>query len=281
MESMNPQPFEHVFHPTDFSRGDSGALAHALRVALSAQGKLHLLHVGTPDEDVHWEDFPHVRNWLEAWRIIPPGSSHEAVLQTGLHLRKIRRKSTDPVPCILEFMEDNTPDLVVLATHQRQGLLRWFHKSVAEPVARRSHVLSLFVPRRVQGFVSPYTGEVHLQNIVVPVDHTPNPAAGLAGLRRLLTTLNVSATSVSLVHAGPDAAMPKIDFELPPGWSVDRSCWEGEPVDHILRVAEDRDADLIVMTTEGRTGFLDAIRGSTTERVLRGARCPVLAVPAN
>ena len=39
-------------------------------------------------------------------------------------------------------------------------------------------------------------------------------------------------------------------------------------------------ADLIVMATEGHQGFLDAIRGSTTERVLRQAPCPVLAVPA-
>jgi nucleotide-binding universal stress UspA family protein len=33
------------------------------------------------------------------------------------------------------------------------------------------------------------------------------------------------------------------------------------------------------MATEGHQGFLDALRGSTTERVLRGALCPVLAVP--
>jgi nucleotide-binding universal stress UspA family protein len=32
------------------------------------------------------------------------------------------------------------------------------------------------------------------------------------------------------------------------------------------------------MTTEGHHGFMDALRGSTTERVLRAARCPLLAV---
>jgi nucleotide-binding universal stress UspA family protein len=34
------------------------------------------------------------------------------------------------------------------------------------------------------------------------------------------------------------------------------------------------------MTTQGHTGVLDALRGSTTERILRRASCPVLAVPA-
>jgi nucleotide-binding universal stress UspA family protein len=51
-------------------------------------------------------------------------------------------------------------------------------------------------------------------------------------------------------------------------------------VDQILTTSEDHDADLIVMPTQGRDGFLDALRGSTTEQVLRAARCPVLAVPA-
>jgi nucleotide-binding universal stress UspA family protein len=34
------------------------------------------------------------------------------------------------------------------------------------------------------------------------------------------------------------------------------------------------------MMTKGHNGFLDSLLGSVTERVLRGARCPVLAVPA-
>ena len=54
----------------------------------------------------------------------------------------------------------------------------------------------------------------------------------------------------------------------------------GQPVDAILRLAAERGADLIVMATAGRQGFLDALRGSTTERVLRHAPCPVLAVPS-
>ena len=55
---------------------------------------------------------------------------------------------------------------------------------------------------------------------------------------------------------------------------------QGEVVEQILQVAAERSADLIVMTTQGHHGFLDALRGSTTERVLHGARCPLLAVPA-
>ena len=34
------------------------------------------------------------------------------------------------------------------------------------------------------------------------------------------------------------------------------------------------------MATEGEQGIIDAMRGSVTERVVRDAPCPVLAVPA-
>ena len=48
---------------------------------------------------------------------------------------------------------------------------------------------------------------------------------------------------------------------------------------HILAVAGECAADLVVMATRGHDGFLDALRGSTTERVVRHARCPVLGLP--
>jgi nucleotide-binding universal stress UspA family protein len=55
---------------------------------------------------------------------------------------------------------------------------------------------------------------------------------------------------------------------------------EGDVVETILRVAGECNADLIVMATAGRQGFLEALRGSTTERVLRSGAFPLLAIPA-
>ena len=57
-------------------------------------------------------------------------------------------------------------------------------------------------------------------------------------------------------------------------------CVEGEPEDVILAAVEEFTADLIVMATEGKKGFLDALRGNTTEKIVRSAPCPVLTVPA-
>ena len=46
----------------------------------------------------------------------------------------------------------------------------------------------------------------------------------------------------------------------------------------ILRAAEMKPADLIVMGAQGRGGIGLALFGSTTQQIVRGALCPVLTV---
>jgi universal stress protein A len=52
----------------------------------------------------------------------------------------------------------------------------------------------------------------------------------------------------------------------------------GTPHLEIVRAARDTGADLIVLSTHGRTGFSHVLMGSTTERVVRHATCPVLVL---
>ena len=55
---------------------------------------------------------------------------------------------------------------------------------------------------------------------------------------------------------------------------------EGTAADTILCLARTRAASLIVMGAHGRRGFDHLMLGSVTERVLRHAPCPVLAIPS-
>jgi universal stress protein A len=59
-------------------------------------------------------------------------------------------------------------------------------------------------------------------------------------------------------------------------WEADVAI--GHPADTIVRVAQERGADLIVMATRGRTGLQHVLLGSVAERVVRLAPCPVLTV---
>ncbi|MEZ5865515.1 MAG: universal stress protein [Geminicoccaceae bacterium] len=92
--------------------------------------------------------------------------------------------------------------------------------------------------------------------------------------------LDAQAARLHLLHVGPAATAPEPAVA---GWlaqRLERHHREGPVVDAITAEADATDADLVVMTTEGRHGFLDALRGSTTEAVLRRANRPLLAVPA-
>lgn len=60
---------------------------------------------------------------------------------------------------------------------------------------------------------------------------------------------------------------------------VHRVLAEGDPATEILRIAQERQTDLIVMGTHGRTGLRRFLMGSVAEQLVRRATCPVLTVP--
>jgi nucleotide-binding universal stress UspA family protein len=82
-----------------------------------------------------------------------------------------------------------------------------------------------------------------------------------------------------ILHVGTEHGMPKLFLPHRPGWRWEESLVPGDSVERIAKEAHDWRADLVVMATAGHRNFLDALRGSTTERVLRAVQCPVLAVP--
>jgi nucleotide-binding universal stress UspA family protein len=65
-----------------------------------------------------------------------------------------------------------------------------------------------------------------------------------------------------------------------PDWSYVNEARDGDVVSEILAAAQAHRVDLIVMATHGRDDLADLLRGSRTERVVRSATVPVLAVPA-
>ena len=55
----------------------------------------------------------------------------------------------------------------------------------------------------------------------------------------------------------------------------------GQPYNAIIDCAADEHADLVVMSSHGRSGLSRMLIGSVTDRLLRAAKCPVLVVPSH
>jgi len=62
------------------------------------------------------------------------------------------------------------------------------------------------------------------------------------------------------------------------GLEVEDLIVHGEAASEIVRAARERGADIIVISSHGRTGLGRILFGSTAESVVRHARCPVLVV---
>jgi nucleotide-binding universal stress UspA family protein len=275
---MSRTEIESIFHPSDFSEASEIAFAHALKIALVSGAALNMLHVGG-GRRAEWSDFPGVRATLERWRLIPKGSPKSAVGQLGIDVTKVIASSSDPVRACLGFLGKHPTDLIVLAVHQYEGRMRWLEKRVGGPIALGAGQTTLFIPHGVKGFISRADGSVSLRNILIPIAKRPQPQPAVDAVVRMIKALQLPSGAVTLLHAGPSGEAPSLQIPDDAGWTWSLRTKEGEPAEVILQTAEGEHADLIMMTTEGPQGFLDALRGSTSERVLRKARCPVASLP--
>jgi len=246
---------------------------------LMAQANLTILHV-SPDRDAEWIDFPGVRAALERWGLLPMNSRRSDVAKLGIHVKKVQAVHSDPIESVTSYLAGHATDLIVLATDQSKGGFPWLSKSVAVPVALASGQMTLFIPKGVAGFVSSHDGSISLTNILIPVASKPSGQAALQAAVRMAYRLHRPIGVFTVLHVGEEEDMPDLHYSDMPGWQWEKVIRQGNVAEVICGTAEEIKADLIVMTTEGRHGFLDALRGSHSEQVLRKTPCPLLAIPA-
>jgi universal stress protein A len=101
------------------------------------------------------------------------------------------------------------------------------------------------------------------------------PAAGFGPAVEPLATLDVTGQ----LEEAAGRELPRLGArEECAGLDVEELVTHGEASAEIVRVARERDADLIVISSHGRTGLGRMLFGSTAESVVRHAHCPVLVV---
>ena len=202
-----------------------------------------------------------------------------AVGELGIDVRKVFAQESDPVEAVLRYLKKYPADFIVLATNQRDGRVRWLGKSVAEPVARKAWETTLFIPSDSEGFVDARDGSVHLRKILIPVAQSPRPQPAIEATARLVEKFECRAGTFVLMHVGDSSTMPTFRCPEVVGWEWKQELRTGDIIQSIVDTAKDLEADLIVMSTDGRNGFLDGLRGSHSERVLRHGAAPLLTIP--
>ena len=218
MSTSQTTVLQQVFHPSDFTPASEIAFAHALKAALVAKADLTILHV-SPKHELEWTEFPGVRATLERWGLLPKNSSQADVSKLGIGVKKVQTSHDDPVESVTAYLSTHNTDLIVLATDQDKGRVRWLSKSVAAPIARKSQQMTLFIPKGVEGFVSLRDGSISLTNVLIPVATTPAAQPAIQAALRIASRLNCPSGVFTLLHVGDKKDMPDVRLPELPGWS--------------------------------------------------------------
>jgi len=269
---------------TDLSPRSDFALDHARRLAERFQAELTVYHAVERFEGA----YPDVTFGIG--RELTEAAEKRAVSALGAAVHGIGTRTAvkvEPVAsaadAVVEMALGRRADVTVMATHGRRGLRHLLLGSMTEEVIQhaRSPVLCLREP-----------APAACRRILVPTDLSL--ASRLAFPIAAFLARSFGAEVIGL-HAAPPArvatlsGIPERRVPVPSEaalWDFFRSDFAGIPVtahvytdvawDCIVRTAKVEGADLIVMATRGHDSVSDRIVGSTTERTLRHAPCPVL-----
>lgn len=291
-------PIRNVLAATDFSEPADLGLAWAARSARRHGARLHVVHVLTPPMPVADFAAPPLtldQDLRDAARKRMDDLLASEVL-TGLEVEGVLRDGT-PSQAVLDVAEEVAADLVVVGSRGLTGFRHLLLGSTAERIVQRSKAPVLSVH---PGDPRP---DRPVRTVLVPTDFSEDAEAALTAATRCLG-LPGEGTRVILLHIfhipaeyrsyGPTSTFFRLGEEMnatirhrleglakplhDEGMATEVECVQGIPAEVIVRVAKEREVDLIAMGTHGRSGVAHLLLGSTAERVVQHAGCPVLTV---
>jgi len=194
----------------------------------------------------------------------------------------------EPAEEIGRVAKTGNTDIVILSTHSRSRLSRWVMSHVTLKVIHQTTPPLLLI-RPTDAW---YSTRTRFQRLLVPLDGSATAEQVFPHVQELahkfrgeVTLMSVPEGSESDDHADKlQTYLDKIaDSLMVRGIQARTLLAEGEPVQAILRTAEELRSDLVMMVSHGRGGVerMDRVKlGSVVEDVIERAPCPVFMVSA-
>ncbi len=295
--------FEHIIVPVDFSDTSRVALPYAYKLAQKYGSKITLLHAITMFEyDPHAPQ--HSFSAVDELYASVEASAHnycDKIIEDAnkkskdITIEKVMERGISPHEVITGYSKNNSADLIVMATHGRSGFAHVLLGSVTEKVIQTAPcpVLVTKKPRHAD------LKKLLFNNILVPTDFSESSQQAMeyaiALAKQYNARINLMHALEVRFHPAYYAAGVESIFQLDPdvkpriqarleaflqsfdlsGIEVTTSITEGSSHTEIIKQAESEKHDLIVMSTRGHDEIADYLIGSTTDRVIKSAPCPV------
>lgn len=301
-------PFRNILFPTDFTPHARAALKYAAAFARRRGGRVVLFSVQSAKVPANLLTLPERifeeqdNKWLLQLRSEVRKLLADPLFD-GLEVEPVIVEG-EPAQEIAKAVRDYDIDLVTVVTHGRKGLARALWGSTAEEIIAEAPCPVLTIRPPQHDFVE-HKGdrsEVRLNRVMLATNFRPSSVAATQVATQLA---NQNAAELHVVYVigdyleqigvmfpeGGINALSRLRkyveermgrFSRGDGSSAATHIVEGRPYAEIVRLAAEKDADLIVIGTSVHASLFGGAPalGSEIERVVRNSPCPVLCVPA-
>jgi len=290
-----------ILCPVDLSDFSPPVLAHAAALARLYGAEITALHVFAA-----WLPAP-AQATYPGWMMQIPEARQSITEEltalvdpfaTNGHALSLRTADGDAATEIVRHAQDMAAHLIVMGTHGRSGFDRFTLGSVTEKVLRRASCPVLTLPPGAARLAE----AVEYRQILWPTDFSEPSERALELAVSLAVRARGTVLGLHVVETlGGDPLPPDspeyvaafrryqrdsakgalhelADRHQATGCRIDEAVILGKPYQEILRVAADRNADVIVIGVRGRGAIDLTLFGSTTNQVVRRATCPVITL---
>jgi nucleotide-binding universal stress UspA family protein len=290
---------QHILVPLDFSEFSEKALDFALAIAEKFQSQVTLFHAVVLFQDDVGEEqrLQEYEEWIKRREQNihhQMNNSQQKAESRGLKVNSIIKRGVNAADVIVEYLQDHPCNLVIMGTHGRTGLKHLLLGSVAEKVVRLSPIPVMTIHRSLQ--------KLQVSKILIPIDFSIYSKDAADDAIALASSIGSSLEFIHVIehdihpsfYAAGIESIFQIDTglkkrvitnlrefladQLNPNIQAEYVVREGKAHKEIVDYAKEAQTDLIVIATHGLTGLDYILLGSTAEKVVRSANCPVLTV---
>ncbi|MBI2213790.1 MAG: universal stress protein [Acidobacteria bacterium] len=284
MNSFSPH---RILVPVDFTDTSTVALATARRLAEGYDAEMLALFADTFVPPIAYADVP-VGWYDENLDELKGAATTRLVSYLREHVGEVAkweaRVVTDtPVHAILATANEWNADLVVMGTHGWSGWRRVLLGSVAESVLHELDVPIVTIRHR-DG--EPATGINGIKRLLCPVNYSEVAREAIAVAGSIAEAFDGEIYVVHVIeaertepHEGDlDALREWIPHEMRHRCLYKELVIHGHAAEMVIDLAAKLESDMIVVGAQHRRFVDTTVIGTTTERILRHAGCPVITV---
>jgi len=286
---------ENLLLSTDGSEFSEGAVREAINLARTCSSRLFALSVVETNPEYETiapqlveKEIEKARAYLET--VLERASREQVNCEIGIY------QGEDSYRYIVDEAEKRRADMIIMGRRGRTGLKRLMMGSVTAKVIGHAPCNVLVVPR---------AAKVEMKSILVASDGSRHSDAAAMEAVSIAKRCGAKLTVMSVVPSESISPFDIVHSEMQRGLIADKEqkaaeyniknikdmaekegigieglIQEGKPYEAIVSTATEKNIDLIVVGSHGRTGLEKLLMGSVTERVIGLAPCAVLIVKA-